>query len=219
MAQQDANPVTLENLQRGIDQLFARHNEQRKPSEGRWDFHNNLYCRLEDHRGRGLDHEFWNFLVDELSRWKAIRGKSKHTKPAIRDTGLKRFPELQHCFYGLAGKATNDLRTIETLDWADVEPLFKVAGQIKEVSSPTFASKLCHFLVPGAYFVTDSKLVKPGWKTYQPYWEACRAAWLRQSNKQALKDALRSSMPVNCIPCATYPWPTKITELCQFDIR
>ena len=28
MVQQHANPVTLDNLQRGIDQLFARHHDQ-----------------------------------------------------------------------------------------------------------------------------------------------------------------------------------------------
>lgn len=54
MAKQNANPVTLENLQRGIDQVFKRLSEQGKPSEGAWSFHNNLYYRLEYHRGRGL---------------------------------------------------------------------------------------------------------------------------------------------------------------------
>jgi hypothetical protein len=219
MPQQHANPVTLENLQRGLDQLFALLREQGRPSKGSWDFHNDLYRQLEARRRRGLDYRFWSFLVDELWDWKAIRGTSQHTKQGIRDAGLRQFPDLQRCFYDLAGEATNDLRTIETLVWGDVEPLFKVAGQIKAVSSPTFASKLCHFLVPGAFFITDGKLVKRGWKTYRHYWEDCQAAWLTQSNKQAMKDALCRSMPVNCIPWDTYPWPTKITELCQFDIR
>ncbi len=219
MAQQHANPVTLDNLQRGIDQLFARHDDQGKPSRGRWDFHNALYQRLEDYRARGFGHEFWNFLVDELWDWKAIRGTSKHTKQGIRDAGLMRFSELQRHFYRLVPEATNDLGTIETLSWANVVPLFQVAWEIKGVSSPTFASKLCHFLVPGAFFVTDGKLVKAGWKTYRHYWEDCRAAWLRQSDKQPLRESLRRNMPTNCSPCATYPWPTKITELCQYDVR
>ncbi|TSK08556.1 MAG: hypothetical protein FPO08_04410 [Geobacter sp.] len=216
MAQQYANPVTLENLRIRIDHLFKRLAKHGKQSEGVWDFHNNLYCRLEEHRGRGLDHEFWNFLVDELAKWRAIRGRPEHTKRAIRDAGLKLLPDLKYCFYRLAGKVTNELPTIETLVWSDVEPLFEVAAQIKKVSSPMFASKLCHFLVPSAYFVTDGELVKPEWNEYRHYWENCQASWLAQSEKEALKNALLMRMPVNCIPCSTYPWQTKITELCQF---
>jgi hypothetical protein len=148
--------------------------------------------------------------------WRAIRGRDpdRHTKDGIRDEGLRRFSELKHCFYGLAGEGSNRLPTIETLKWGDVEPLFNVARQIKGVASPMFASKLCHFLVPGAYFVTDSTLVKREWKEYWHYWEDCRVAWLDQSDKQALEGELRERMPDD--PCSTYPWPTKITELCQF---
>ncbi len=177
------------------------------------------YSRLEEHRVRGLDQRFWTFLVEKLWEWKAIRGTSVHTKKFIHDEGLKRFTEVQYCFSRLAGNEPNNLPTIETLDWAEVEPLFNVAVQIKGVSSPTFASKLCHFLVPGAYFVFDGILVKRGWSDYRQYWEGCRAEWLKQSGKQALKDTLKRNMPYNSIPCATYPWPTKITELCQFDVR
>lgn len=219
MISQKANPVTLDNLQTGIDQVFTRLKEQGRPSKGSWMFHNDLYCRLEEHRVRGLDQRFWDFLVDKLWEWKAIRGTSVHTKNYIHDEGQKRFPELQSCFARLAGNEANNLPTIEMLGWAEVEPLFKIAAQIKGVSSPTFASKLCHFLVPGAYFVTDGTLVKRGWSDYRQYWEECRVAWLKQSEKQSLKDLLKRNMPYNCIPCATYPWPTKITEICQFDVR
>ncbi len=211
-----ANPVTLENLKQGIAAAFAYVEKKGQSREGEWDFHNNLYRRLENERQRGLDDTFWSFLVDELWNWRAIRPKSK---PEIRDEGAKRLSDLRRLFHQLASKSSGDLPTVETVEWSDVSPLFDIAWQIKDVSSPTFASKLCHFLVPPAYFITDGTLVKRGWKDYEEYWEDCRDAWLRQSNKRILTDELRRRMPKDCTPCRTYPWPTKITELCQFDVR
>jgi len=207
----------MENLRRGIGERFMYVEKKGQSREGEWDFHNDLYCALESYRRRGLDEEFWDFLVDKLWEWRAIRGRKEHTKLGIRNEGLKRFSHLQRCFYRLAGNGNSELPTVEMVQWVDVEPFFKVAQEIKGVSSPVFASKLCHFLVPAAYFIFDNTLVKRGWKEYRNYWGDCRNAWLVQADKQALRQELRKKMPD--APCETYPWSTKITELCQFDDR
>ncbi|MBI3469364.1 MAG: hypothetical protein HY000_40700 [Planctomycetes bacterium] len=209
-----ANPVTLVNLRHGIRERLDYVQNKGKSKGDEWP-HNELYRELERHRTRGLDEEFWDFLVDTLTKWSAIRGTEEHTKEAIHTEGLKRLPELRRCFYRLARNGNSKLPTVETVEWADVEPLFNVAWQVKKCknNSPVFASKLCHFLVPSAYFIFDNTLVKPGWNEYRDYWEDCRRAWLDRSDKQALRPELRKKIPD---PCSTFPWPTKITELCQF---
>jgi hypothetical protein len=178
-----ANPVTLDNLKQGIRQVFEYCRKKGWPAEGEWEFHNDLYRALEFHRQRGFDKDSWSFMVDKLWSWRAIRPK---TKQQIRAEGLKRFTELRRRFQELANGASGDLPSVESLDWGDVSPLFDIARQIKNVSRPTFASKLCHFLIPPAYFIIDGTLVKRGWKNYREYWEECREAWLRQPNKRPL---------------------------------
>jgi hypothetical protein len=173
---QGASPVTLENLRRGIEQLYARHNQQGKPSKGRWDFQNAFYLELDERRRGGLDTRFWDYLVDELSKWKAIRGRAEHTKQGIRDRGLKQLSELQRCFYSLVPEGRKSLPALESVEWADVSPLFELAHQIKNVPNPMFASKLCHFLIPSIYFVIDGTLVKRGWKEWIERLKAASAA-------------------------------------------
>ena len=209
-----ANPVTLEQLRQGIARVLKY---QAKKGKVPWDFHNSLYARHEEYRRRGLDHEFWDVLVDDLWSWHAIRGRTKHTKAGIREEGLQRFSMLKECFTRLIGNSGVELPSIDSVRWDDAKPLFDVARKIKDATSPMFASKLCHFLVPSIYFITDGTLVKRGWKDYPTYWKDCRSAWLCRHDDQALQDELKKEIAV--APCDSFPWATKITELCQFDIR
>ena len=206
------HPVTPSNLRRGIHRLFRYHDEKHKPSKGRWEFHNEMYLKLESHRSSELTEAFWNVLVDELWSWKAIRPASKSQ---VREAGLRYLAELRRCFSQLV-RTDEILPSLDSVEWRNVEPLYLVASQIKPTiaSKPMFASKLCHFLVPSVYFVTDGKLAKAGLGGYRSYWEACRSAWLNRSPADGLEVILREEMP--CQPCDTFPWPTKITELCQF---
>lgn len=215
-----ANPVTNESLQRGIDKLFIQRKSKNEPGESEFDFDNErLYRRLERERRRGLDEPFWDFLVVQLRAWGALRSSVKpNTNAEIRAEGLRRLTKLQQCFVQLAGDGSSQLPTLETLEWKQVSPLFDVAQQIKGSSTPMFASKLCHFLVPTAYFIWDNKLIKPAWPDYPSYWKDCATAWLRQSDaeKQARKEQLQKRMPCDLTPCQSFPWATKITEYCQF---
>jgi hypothetical protein len=108
---------------------------------------------------------------------------------------------------------------LETLEWDSVAPLFEVAHSIKGGPRPTFGSKLCHFLVPSAYFVWDNKLVQAGGQNYETYWKALAREWqtLDDAEREAVKCLLREEiLHAGSTPCETYPWATKITELCQF---
>lgn len=212
------NQVTAANLQQGIDIVFRRL-KQRRGSKGIWLFHNDLYSKMEEYRSSGIDTRCWSFLMDSLAQWKAIRGTADHTKESIREKGLHLLPILRERFNNLVGQQLI-LPTIENITWKDIEPLFLVAKDIKGVEGPMFASKLCHFLLPSAFFVFDNTLVKRGWANYQQYWEDCRTAWMAVGDdSEHLKRLLKNNMPSHCTPCVTYPWPTKITELCQFETK
>jgi hypothetical protein len=211
-----ASPVTLESLHRGLDRLFAQRKSKNEPGEGVFNFDNDsLYRRLEQHRKRGLDEPFWDFLVAQLRAWGALR---PNTNAEIRAAGLQRLPQLKQAFLELVGEPSSELPRLETLEWNQVRPLFDIAHDIKGSSTPMFASKLCHFLVPTAYFIWDNKLVKSAWTDYRSYWTDCGAAWLRQSDeeKESRQEQFRSRMPRDTVPCQSFPWATKITEYCQF---
>jgi hypothetical protein len=210
-------PVTRDNLRQGMDELYREHEKKRAPAKGKWAFHNeDLYRPLEAWRPRGLDHDFWDFLVGKLTEWRAIRPED----PAvIRTNGLALLRPIRDCLTELAGDGSRPLPTVEALEWENVAPLFEIAQSIKGCDRPTFGSKLCHFLVPSAYFVCDNKLVKVKVERgpYKAYWEACKGAWSASQEKEACKCLLRDEIRgARSTPCDTYPWATKITELCQF---
>jgi hypothetical protein len=211
MEKKRANPVTLENLRRAIESVFIYVERKGQSRRGEWDFHNDFYSQLENWRNQGLSEDFWTFLVDELWNWRAIRPKSKHE---IFEEGIREFSNLKHCFEKLTSQVDKGQPSIEFLGWDDVSPLFDLAFSIKDSRMPTFGSKLCHFLFPSAYFVSDNTLVKKGWKNYSNYWEDLQAEWLKSPDKESLEEELRRNIPGS--PCDSYPWPTKITELCQF---
>jgi hypothetical protein len=213
------NQVTAANLQKGIDIVFARLKQQSRGGKGIWSFHNDLYRKLEEYRLSGIDPRCWSFLLDSLAQWKAIRGTVDHTKESIGEKGLHLLPVLRERFNNLVGQQLITLPTIENIIWEDIEPLFLVAKDIKGVEGPMFASKLCHFLLPSAFFVFDNTLIKRGWANYRQYWQDCQAAWMAVSDTEILKKLLKNNMPSHCTPCVTYPWPTKITELCQFEVK
>ncbi len=215
-----ANPITSETLKRGIDKTFTARINKRPPQsgEGEFDFDDSLYRELESNRRDKLDSTFWDFLVDTLWDWRAIRSKARpNTKDEIRARGLLQLSNLNRHLSNIVKKCSDSIARVESLEWSDVEPLFIVAQDIKSATKPTFGSKLCHFLSPSAYFIWDNKLVIDRWCNYEQYWLDCRSAWTMLSNetKQARIGQLKKRMPKGFEPCISYPWSTKIAELCQ----
>ncbi|MGA7644474.1 MAG: hypothetical protein WBW56_19915, partial [Syntrophobacteraceae bacterium] len=96
-------PVNMLNLQSGIEYLFKHFREQNMPAEGEWDFHNSLYEELTHERRSGLDVTFWQFLVDELARWKAFR---PFTKKFTYEMGLERLERLRTHYAPLSACCT-----------------------------------------------------------------------------------------------------------------
>ena len=88
--------------------------------------------------------------------------------------------------------------------------------EVKGVGSPVFASKLCHFILPSAFPVVDGEAVQGSAIPYVDYWERCRACWTGCREKRELRAELRDRMSSE--PIVSYPWSTKITELCWIGV-
>jgi len=204
--------INIENLQHGIKHLD---NYLKTHSNVLWerDFHNSLYERLEHQRSRGLDEAFWQFLVDELAKWKAFRPTPREI---IIERGLERLERLRTHYAPLSTVSVQLDHGLSQVSWRDVFPLFRVAAEIKPVKhgSPVFPSKLCHFLCPSIYPVFDNTLVKTGKIEYMEYWTECKKKWEKAPGKGALIQELKSHFPEAA--CDHYPWPTRIFEICQY---
>jgi len=203
--------VNLKNLRRGMDHAYDCLRSKGKPGRGVWEFHNDLYVALRREEVNRLDAAAWDYLIDRLWEWTALRPKSK---AVIRDAGRPLLTDMRDACEALARRKDGREVGIEDLSWRDVEPTFSLAARIKAVQSPMFASKLCHFLLPSAFAVTDNKLVRGTWSSYRQYWEDCKAGWQACPDKHRLIRELASAIPGR--PCGHYPWATKITELCCF---
>jgi hypothetical protein len=212
----NASAVSLENLRRGIAQRFDYDAKKGQSDIRESVFKFAFYQKLEKRRATGLNQDFWRFLVPELRKWRALRtSKPGITNEFIVQEGIKRLPALQGHFDTLCAKGPKQLPAVDSVQWSHVAPLFVVAHEIKGKRSPMFASKVCNFLVPSAYFIWDNKLVKGGWNDYRKYWDDCQVAWVESPQKEALKQEIHKHLPADTVPCSTFPWSTMITELCQ----
>ncbi|MDD1649643.1 MAG: hypothetical protein LUO80_04535 [Methylococcaceae bacterium] len=202
--------ATKDTLRAGIEVWHSR-------PDWPQDFHNSLYRELAVLKAKGIL-MFWNRALEELSAWRAIRPK---TKEFIDQQGRERLEQMasaRTAVLAAYGGADPDL---SLASWNALEDLYRIAVEIKGASSPVFASKLCHFLMPDSYIVIDGEVV--GWspgdpiKVYQSYWTRCQEAWHDCTERARLRDQLASTMTGQAI--ASYPWSTKITELCYVGAK
>ena len=204
-ARRGPDMICVANLRAGIADF-----KRRWPGES--DFNARLYTELRTLRDTGR--LTWERLVAELNVWRALR-----TSQPGRDTtwylGHGREPfgrmlKIVERIRGAHGGQDPDLAETEPQELVE---LFNTALAIKGAGSPTFPSKLCHFLIPSAFPVADQAML--GIETvdaYWPYWRACSDGWRASSEKETLVHELRTAMSTP--PTGTYPWASKITELC-----
>jgi hypothetical protein len=198
--------VTMANLKAGIAEF-----KQHWPGEA--DFHNRLYRELLSRRNAGQ--LTWGRVVDELSAWGALRSS---VPGRDKEWYLARGAEPFRRILGMVAKiqqaqAGRDPELTETTP-EELQELFAVAVNIKGASSPMFASKLCHFVMPTAFPIADQAVL--GISTieeYWQYWRRCAEGWRASGEKEALKAELRDAM--SSAPFAGYPWAAKIAELCH----
>lgn len=196
--------LSQENLQRGMNVFQSQRGWPR-------DFHNTFYRDLQALTSSPMTSETWHELINHLSAWRALRPFSKKR---MYDSGLQYLDELNH---NLQLLDVLPAASIESLAWNVAAPLFECAAQIKPVSSPVFASKLCHFLRPNLYPVVDQAVLGIGNASYAAYWLDCQAAWCAYPEPEILVTILREAIGEDVF--AAYPWATKIVELCTIGAK
>lgn len=197
------NILTTTNLVAGIVKWKKKNKWDR-------DFHNNLYKELRLLKANGLNGKWWAGVIDHLSSWRAIR---PYPKLEIYERGKGYLGELQKKYLTVLELTRNEEPDNEITSWETLSGLFRIAAKIKYTMpfSPVFASKLCHFIFPGAYSVVDSDFVGIN-RDYKQHWVFCSTQWNDCRVQQELISVLHSEIRGEVFEY--YPWSTKITELC-----
>jgi len=199
------NLLTETNLASGI--RYWRERKKKWPA----DFHNEDYKRLQHLKHSGLTEEWWEHIVHYLRSWQASRGKGK-TDAYIRERGLERLNQLRAEYDKILRINRHQELDLQTATWTLIAGLYNIASSIKNVDSPVFGSKLCHFILPNVFPVIDGEVIGVHSNNYANYWGNCSSSWSDCPIKQELIAILRESIGEQVIE--DYPWSTKVTELC-----
>ena len=200
--------LTKTNLEAGIAYWFN--------TKAKWgdDFHNAYYEDFNYRQRNGLDEEWWEWMVHELRSWQASRPK---TDAYIRERGRQRLHELQAARERILAAAEPESPGLENTNWKLLSELYLCAKSIKNVDSPVFGSKLCHFIIPNAFPIIDGEAIGIQTSDYSIYWDYCRRQWLNCQLKEELRSHLRTLIGPGVVD--HYPWSTKLTELCIIGDR
>ncbi len=193
-----------------VNEQFLQKGIQKWRSNTNWDqdFHNRFYLKLN--RLGPLTPSSWYSLVDELISWSAIRPVPKDV---ITRNGLAVISKVNAAISNLGMKYNLQVADISAVNWQEIADIFLISNAIKNSSTPMFGSKMCHFLLPNLFPIYDSQIGESiGTSNYEAYWMICRQGWKECTEKEHLKNFLASKIGKSIIP--TYPWTTKITELC-----
>jgi hypothetical protein len=174
------------------------------------DFHDNDYSTLETQNPHGhFDEAWWGTTLKRLKDWIALRPKSdEYITQRVRE----RFDSLGQTW--IASVEPHLGQDIETVGWDQMSPFPSLVAEIKNVGSPVFTSKFCHFLAPRIFPVTDNEAMGLPRFSYQAHYELVQAEWAAADD--ALRDRLKTRMvtEVGTHPSEAFPTVNKIVELC-----
>jgi hypothetical protein len=207
-----ATPLTQEEFERGLSWW-------RENWPGETDIHNSMYRELDGLReGTVFGEKWWTKAAEYLWEWRAFRTPIPgFTKRKIWER-IESQKDAMNTVYGrdvlpLLQEGGDFL----TAPYEKLSNLFRLARTIKNSRSPVSSSKICHFLAPELYIVTDNvALGLPHGYDYEAYFiyaQSCRQL-TSQETFSSMKDSLNSMIRMVGEPIERYPYETKITELC-----
>ena len=175
------------------------------------DFHNDFYrCIGTEIQNYGLfNQQWWDAFLPRLRQWRATRPKSSAYLTA----------RVKDCFNALNNSWNQNIvpvigQDIEAVEWQNIAPFVRLVAEIKNVESPVFSSKLCHFLAPHIFPVVDNAAVGNHFDSYETYFNAVRTEWCETDNytKGKLTDLITNKIGYKMLP--NYPVKCKVIELC-----
>lgn len=174
------------------------------------DFHNAFYRQMADANSRGLfSDRWWEGFLPVLRAWRATRPRGSGF---LTSRARERFGALSSAWSDSVEPVL--ARDGEDVRWAEVSPFPELVAEIKDVDSPVFAAKFCHFLAPRVFPLVDNAAMGNPYPTYEACFEAYRREWL--STEAATREALtRRLTELIGEPLADgYPLRNKVVELC-----
>ncbi len=197
------------NMSLTIDELNAGISYWRTT---RWpqDFHNAFYCDMARANPNGtFTPKWWDGFLPILSGWRALRPRSQ---VFVTNRATQKFAELSQVWK----KAIEDVFTsdIATIPWGNIAPFATLVGTIKNVESPVFTSKFCHFLAPHIFPVVDNAAMDNPFRTYENYYLTGQSQW-KATNDAVQQELVKTlTWAINPKPIENYPMKCKIIELC-----
>jgi hypothetical protein len=196
-------PLTKAELDQGVN--YWR-------DKTRWpdDFHNDFYRYMASANPHGaFDDAWWTGFLPELRKWRATRPRGS---AFLTSRAQERFSELGQV-WDLTVEP-NLGHDVATLDWPQISAFPALVGEIKDVKSPVFTSKFCHFLAPAIFPVVDNTAMGNPFPTYEACFTTFRAEWL--STDEIARQALvfRLAELINAPLADSYPIKNKIVEIC-----
>ncbi len=174
------------------------------------DFHNGFYRCMADANPRGFfDDAWWEDFLPVLRAWRATRPRGS---AFLTSRARERFSALARAW--ALTVEPNLGCDIASLEWSQVSAFPALVAEIKDVASPVFTSKFCHFLAPAIFPVVDNAAMGNPFPTYEACFAAFRAEWL--ATDAAILRALISRLAhlVNAPLADGYPTKNKVVELC-----
>jgi hypothetical protein len=156
-----------------------------------------------------FDDAWWAGFLPVLRAWRATRPRgSDFLTPRARE----RFTALAHTWSDAVGP--NLAGDIATVEWSRVWAFPTLVAEIKDMASPVFAAKFCHFLAPAIFPIVDNAALGNPFPTYAACFNAYRREWL--STDSATRRLLTTQMNHRIgAPLADgYPIKNKVIELC-----
>ena len=107
---------------------------------------------------------------------------------------------------------------IPTVTWVEVKAFPTEVALIKptKTSSPVFASKFCHFLLPRIFPVVDNEGLGNRWRTYEDYFKCIQDEWRSTApadRKDLITELTRLIEAEGGQVFAGFPMVNKIVEL------
>ncbi len=176
------------------------------------DFHNDFYRQMTEQNPQGkFDAPWWNSFLKELARWKATRGKGKTHRYLTARTHA-RFEALSQAWS--TGCEPNLGKDISVVTWNQVEVFADTVAEIKDVRSPVFTSKFCHFLLPQVFPVVDNRAMGNRLSTYRSHFEFVQNEWISTPEATRASLCARLDRLIGAGKIRTYPTTNKVAELC-----
>ncbi len=174
------------------------------------DFHNAFYQHIAAIRAQGLfNQEWWDAFLPILRQWRATRPRSSEY---LTERAQNRFDALNNIWnQNIVPVIGQD---IEAIEWINIAPFVSSVAEIKNVHSPVFSSKLCHFLAPHIFPVVDNAAMGNPFESYEEYFNSGRQEWRETDNetRRALMDIIANEIGPDMVP--DYPVKSKVIELC-----